>query len=185
MGDGKMPARPVERGPSDAQGQAPRPMPAPDAMQSAGPDVGPHARPNAKPETATDAVTSAVTPSGPKPANTVIRLPAAKPELLVKHAPQNAHHIIATRSHQLDLALCDGVLRRGFGSAGVIGSKTKWARFRSRLRDAGHSNAEIDSIICPIGDPALGKHPRAIAVGVASALLQLTALQTAGGDVSG
>jgi len=35
----------------------------------------------------------------------------------------------------------------------------------------GHADAEISRIDCPIGDPSLGKHPQAIAVGVAARLL--------------
>ncbi len=52
-----------------------------------------------------------------------------------------------------------------FGYAGLIGSATKWARFRKRLATLGHSEAQIDQIACPIGDPALGKQPHEIAVG--------------------
>jgi xanthine dehydrogenase accessory factor len=35
----------------------------------------------------------------------------------------------------------------------------------------GHTDASIARIACPIGDPALGKHPQAIAVGVVSSLI--------------
>jgi len=101
----------------------------------------------------------------------VDRLVAADPARAVAHAPVAAHHLILTYSHALDLALCDAVLRRGFASAGLIGSATKWARFRKRLAAAGHDAAEIARIACPIGDPALGKHPQAIAVGTVAALL--------------
>jgi xanthine/CO dehydrogenase XdhC/CoxF family maturation factor len=49
------------------------------------------------------------------------------------HAPRGAHHLILTYSHDIDLALCDAALRHGFATCGLIGSATKWARFRSRL----------------------------------------------------
>ncbi|MEM6275884.1 MAG: xanthine dehydrogenase accessory protein XdhC [Pseudomonadota bacterium] len=101
----------------------------------------------------------------------VTQVSAAKPELLMTHAPEGAEHLILTYSHALDLALCDAALRRGFATCGLIGSKTKWARFRSRLRSLGHDDAQIARIACPIGDPALGKHPQAIAVSVAHGLL--------------
>lgn len=101
----------------------------------------------------------------------VTTIPTADPALLMQHAPHGAHHLILTYSHALDLALCDAALRRGFASAGVIGSDSKWARFAKRLRNAGHSDAQIARICCPIGHKALGKHPQAIAVGVATALL--------------
>ncbi|MGI3169133.1 xanthine dehydrogenase accessory protein XdhC [Pseudooceanicola sp. C21-150M6] len=115
----------------------------------------------------------------------VTPLPAAKPELLVPHAPEQARHLILTYSHSIDLALCDALLRHGFASAGLIGSASKWARFRSRLRAAGHSDARIGSITCPIGDPAYGKHPQAIAVSVAAALLKDTARKDARRDMTG
>ncbi|MEM6729040.1 MAG: xanthine dehydrogenase accessory protein XdhC [Pseudomonadota bacterium] len=101
----------------------------------------------------------------------ITQISAARPEVLMAHAPEDAHHFILTYSHDLDLALCDAALRRGFASCGLIGSATKWARFRKRLSAAGHGGAEISRIACPIGDPALGKHPQAIAVSVAHGLL--------------
>jgi xanthine dehydrogenase accessory factor len=91
---------------------------------------------------------------------------------LMAHAPVHAHHLILTYSHEIDLALCHAALTRGFASCGLIGSATKWARFRTRLGALGHSDAEISRIACPIGDPSLGKHPQAIAVGVAGRLLK-------------
>ena len=99
-------------------------------------------------------------------------VPASDPALLADHAPATADHLILTYSHALDLELCHRLLNRGFRSCGLIGSATKWARFRSRLKALGHDAAEIGRIQCPIGDPALGKHPQAIAVGVVAKLLK-------------
>ncbi|KPQ07384.1 MAG: xanthine dehydrogenase accessory protein XdhC [Rhodobacteraceae bacterium HLUCCA12] len=96
---------------------------------------------------------------------------AQDPAERVASAPSQADHLIVTYSHALDLELCHRLLLHGFGSAGLIGSASKWARFRTRLRTLGHSDARISRIRCPIGTPALGKHPQAIAVGVAAALL--------------
>jgi xanthine dehydrogenase accessory factor len=67
--------------------------------------------------------------------------------------------------------LCHAVLRRGFSSCGLIGSATKWARFRKRLGALGHHDEKIARITCPIGDPAMGKQPHMIAIGVAHRLL--------------
>lgn len=94
------------------------------------------------------------------------------PATLVAEAPPAAEHLILTFSHALDLELCHRLLQHGFGDAGLIGSASKWARFRSRLRSLGHADARIARIRCPIGDPRLGKHPQAIAVGVAAGLLR-------------
>lgn len=101
----------------------------------------------------------------------VTALPAPEITAAVRLAPNDAHHIVMTYSHPLDLALCDALLRHGFGGAGLIGSDTKRARFRSRLQQLGHTGASIDRIACPIGDKRLGKHPQAIAVGVARQLV--------------
>lgn len=99
-------------------------------------------------------------------------LPATNPSALVPHAPQRAEHLILTFSHALDLDLCHRLLGHGFAACGLIGSATKWARFRSRLGALGHGPCQIARIRCPIGDPALGKHPQAIAVGVAADILR-------------
>ncbi|WP_417526222.1 xanthine dehydrogenase accessory protein XdhC [Marinovum sp.] len=101
----------------------------------------------------------------------VTPLVAAEPTRAVPHAPRHASHLIVTYSHDLDLALCDALLRHGFDDCGLIGSATKWARFRKRLAALGHGSAQIARITCPIGDPALGKHPQAIAIGVAARYL--------------
>ncbi|AAV93960.1 xanthine dehydrogenase accessory protein XdhC [Ruegeria pomeroyi] len=101
----------------------------------------------------------------------VTPLPAAQPADLVGYAPKEAEHLILTYSHELDLELCNRLLRHDFAFAGLIGSATKWARFRSRLAALGHGPQQIARITCPIGDPALGKHPASIAIGVAARLL--------------
>lgn len=90
---------------------------------------------------------------------------------LAKHAPNNAHHFIMTMDHAIDLEICHQLLGQRFGSVGLIGSKTKWARFQSRLKNLGHAADAIQAITCPIGNPALGKEPQAIAVGITHALL--------------
>ena len=103
-------------------------------------------------------------------------LPVADPARAVALAPPDADHLILTYSHALDLELCHRLLSHGFAACGLIGSATKWARFRSRLAALGHSAPAIARIDCPIGNPALGKHPQAIAISVAGALLSRQAL---------
>ena len=102
----------------------------------------------------------------------VTPLIASDPAQAVGQAPRDAEHLIVTFSHALDLDLCHRLLVQGFAACGLIGSATKWARFRSRLAALGHTATAIARIDCPIGDPALGKHPQAIAVGVATAFLR-------------
>jgi xanthine dehydrogenase accessory factor len=99
-------------------------------------------------------------------------VPARDPALVADHAPVGAEHLVLTFSHALDLELCHRLLNCGFRSCGLIGSATKWGRFRSRLAALGHEAQAVARIRCPIGDPALGKHPQAIAVGVVAELLR-------------
>lgn len=99
-------------------------------------------------------------------------LPAAILTDAIPLAPDHAEHIILTYSHEMDLQICHHLLSRRFAFTGLIGSATKWARFRKRLAQLGHASAQISRITCPIGDPSLGKHPHAIALGVATSLLK-------------
>jgi xanthine dehydrogenase accessory factor len=114
----------------------------------------------------------------------VTPLVAVNPADLVA-APPEAEHLILTYSHALDLELCHRLLGHGFASCGLIGSRTKWARFRSRLAALGHGEASVARIRCPIGDPTLGKHPQAIAVGVAQEVLRGTRHEAARRDGTG
>ncbi len=116
------------------------------------------------------------------PPSGVTVLPAPDPAEAIRLAPTDADHLVLTFSHQLDLELCHRLLAHGFASCGLIGSATKWARFRSRLKALGHAPEEIARITCPIGDPALGKHPQAIAVGVATEFLRAGAEAGAAGS---
>lgn len=114
--------------------------------------------------------------------NGIDYLTAEDPALLVPHAPNTAAHLILTFSHSLDLSICHALLQNDFTFAGLIGSKTKWARFQKRLNDLGHTHDHIQRITCPIGDPTLGKHPQAIAIGVAAKLLSKKAEQLVWGN---
>ena len=108
-------------------------------------------------------------PDTPMAAPLVAEAPAA----LVPYAPKEAIHLVLTYSHALDLELCHAILKHPHKALGLIGSATKRARFTSRLRALGHAPAQISDIICPIGEPELGKEPKMIAIGVARQLHQL------------
>ncbi|WP_197470859.1 XdhC family protein, partial [Sulfitobacter sp. HI0054] len=97
--------------------------------------------------------------------------PAADMPRLAAHAPRDAHHLIFTYSHDIDLALCAALLKRGAASVGLIGSDTKKSRFSRRLRDMG---LDPSGITCPIGDKSLGKLPAQIAHGALIALIART-----------
>ena len=81
--------------------------------------------------------------------------------------------LIMSFSHAEDLEVVAACLRRvrergDLPYVGLIGSKTKWATFRRRLREA-----ELDHVTSPIGMAGIaGKEPEVIAIGVAAQLLQ-------------
>ena len=103
-------------------------------------------------------------------------LVATNPADSVAHAPNDGIHVVLTYSHALDLELCHRILSRPFAQLHLIGSASKRARFSSRLKTLGHSDAQIARVICPLGNKSLGKAPAAIAVGLAVALLEDQAL---------
>jgi xanthine dehydrogenase accessory factor len=78
-----------------------------------------------------------------------------------------------SHSHALDLAVADVALRNpACAYLGVIGSETKRARFLSQLRLAGHEDAALQRLTCPIGDRRVrSKEPAAIAASVVVELL--------------
>lgn len=99
---------------------------------------------------------------------------APAPEVVLRSLPPGAHVLVMTHDHAEDLILCDAALTRGdLAHVGLIGSRAKLLRFRRRLHDAGHDDAAISTITCPIGLPGItGKSPAVIAVSVAAALVQ-------------
>ncbi|MDE2648059.1 MAG: xanthine dehydrogenase accessory protein XdhC [Paracoccaceae bacterium] len=103
---------------------------------------------------------------------TVKKLITKNPAHIVQYAPSETHHLILTYSHALDLEICHQLLQHNFATAGLIGSKTKWARFKKRLNELNYTFEQINRIICPIGEPSFGKSPYEIAIGVASMLLE-------------
>ncbi|MDO9437425.1 xanthine dehydrogenase accessory protein XdhC [Hydrogenophaga sp.] len=85
--------------------------------------------------------------------------------------------LIMSFSHAEDLDIVAACLERLRTKAdldfiGLIGSATKWATFRSRLRQRGFTGAELARITCPIGLPGIdGKQPAVIAASVVAQLL--------------
>lgn len=104
----------------------------------------------------------------------VSAITATEPSSEVERLPGGSHVLVMTHSHDLDFAILSSILRRGgFASVGLIGSETKWARFRRRLLDAGLPKETVDAVICPIGIPGVGgKRPAEIAIAAAARLLQ-------------
>ncbi|WP_416136970.1 xanthine dehydrogenase accessory protein XdhC [Halomonas sp. HK25] len=100
---------------------------------------------------------------------------APDPAAAVAALPAGAHVLVLTHDHAEDRALVDALLGRNeeCASLGLIGSKSKWASFRSRLREAGHAEAALERVRCPIGNSGSDKTPYAIALAALAELLPL------------
>jgi xanthine dehydrogenase accessory factor len=106
------------------------------------------------------------------------RIISSEPAETAASAEVDALHLVMTYSHPMDEAICRALLLRDeFAFLGLIGSKTKRARFAQRLLSAGVTKEQLARLVSPIGiDGLTGKEPAAIAVSVAVQLLQV--LQT-------
>ncbi len=93
----------------------------------------------------------------------------------VSEAAPGTYFIVMTHDHGLDYELCRTVLLRDDSAwLGLIGSHSKGARFRSRLRRDAVRSALIEHLTCPIGVAGINsKWPAAIAVAVAAQLMQI------------
>ncbi|WP_407358998.1 xanthine dehydrogenase accessory protein XdhC [Microbacterium sp. LTA6] len=100
---------------------------------------------------------------------------APVPEAALTGLPPGAHVLVMTHDHVEDLAVVDQSLRTdGIGSIGLIGSSSKWSRFRKKLLELGQTESDLARVTTPIGMPEVpGKQPAAIAVSVAARMLQL------------
>lgn len=79
--------------------------------------------------------------------------------------------LVMTHDHRLDERLCRLALQSGCAWIGLIGSQTKWSRFRRRLIGSGMAGEQVDRIVCPVGDLKTGHTPKEIAIGIARQLL--------------
>ena len=86
-----------------------------------------------------------------------------------------SHVLILTHDHDLDYRILARLLGRGvFRSVGLIGSTTKWQRFRERLLRDGVAADALRQVRCPVGrDDVPGKQPMAVAISIVAELLEL------------
>lgn len=95
------------------------------------------------------------------------------PEEEVDAVPADSYLLVMTHDHSLDQEIVARALRRGsFPYVGLIGSERKWTRFRSRLAQRGFGEEQLRRITCPIGVVKGSKEPRAIALSVATEIVE-------------
>lgn len=107
------------------------------------------------------------------PAN-VTAIQADDPGAVLASASEGALVLAMTHSHPLDLAVVAAALvDPRFPYVGVIGSKTKRARFTRQLLEAGIPAGRVEQLVCPIGAAAVrSKLPAVIAATTAVELLE-------------
>jgi xanthine dehydrogenase accessory factor len=110
------------------------------------------------------------------PAN-IITHAVPMPEAVVRSAPKGSAFVILTHDHALDFLIGAEALQRGDAPyVGMVGSKTKRARFRSWYLDEGYPADVLDKLVLPIGGKAfpdgLGdKRPEVIAALAAAEIM--------------
>jgi xanthine dehydrogenase accessory factor len=98
---------------------------------------------------------------------------AAMPEAVVRHAPLGSAYLILTHDHALDFLIAQEALARlDAPYVGMIGSRTKRARFASWFKDEGGEPQVLNRLVMPIGADGLGdKRPEVIAALAAAEIM--------------
>jgi xanthine dehydrogenase accessory factor len=108
-----------------------------------------------------------------------------EPAWMVDEASPGAFYLVMTHSHALDLEIVERVLKRhDVAFLGLIGSETKAAKFRTRLRQRGFSEEQVNALVCPIGLLKVGKHPAEVAVSAVAQVLSRRARAPVGGALT-
>jgi xanthine dehydrogenase accessory factor len=85
----------------------------------------------------------------------------------------SAYHLIVTHSHQLDQSLVESILPRSFGWLGMIGSRSKVAKFFVRLRATGMDERLFSKLSAPVGLDIGAETPEEIAVSILGELIRV------------
>ena len=91
---------------------------------------------------------------------------------LYKYLEENAYYVVVTREHKDDFNCVKQILTKPYRYLGMIGSKGKVERTFENLRNAGVSEAEIESIFAPIGLRIHAVTPAEIAVSILAEIIQ-------------
>jgi len=105
--------------------------------------------------------------------DTVTATATALPEAVVRSAPSGSVYCILTHDHALDFLIAGEALkRRDAPYVGMVGSKTKRARFATWFKAEGGEQADLDRLVLPIGAAGLGdKRPAVIAALAAAEIM--------------
>jgi xanthine dehydrogenase accessory factor len=79
--------------------------------------------------------------------------------------------LVMTHDHQLDQAVIEWALGRGFGFVGGVGSRAKAARTRDRLEAKGFAPADVARVRMPVGADIAARSPAEIGIAIAAELV--------------
>jgi xanthine dehydrogenase accessory factor len=87
--------------------------------------------------------------------------------------PANSWYLVMTHNHPLDFEITERVLRRADSAyLGLIGSDTKWRRFKMRFEHMGHAQDFYAPVRCPVGHSDVpGKLPMEVAVSISAEII--------------
>jgi len=84
-----------------------------------------------------------------------------------------AHFLVVTHDHKLDQELVEHLLTRPSAWLGMIGSRAKVARFKTRFRAAGMDESLFAKLSAPVGLDIGAETPSEIAVAIAGELVRI------------
>ena len=102
-----------------------------------------------------------------------VDLHSGDPTRLVPELTHRDFVVVLTHSHPLDQALLESMIDKDYGYLGMIGSKTKVAKFFLRLKAAGVPEDLFKRVSAPIGLDIGAETPEEIAVSVVAELVRV------------
>lgn len=82
-------------------------------------------------------------------------------------------YAVMTHRHDTDQEIIAHLIRKPARYIGLIGSRSKWERFKQRLLARGFTEEELARVRCPLGIDVGGKAPQEIAISLAAELLKI------------
>ena len=106
-------------------------------------------------------------------ADRVTRVLSDTPADEVNTMPAGSYYLVMTHSHALDFDITEAIIKRGDARyAGLIGSQSKWRRFRMRFEQRGYGADQYTQLRCPVGLAAVpGKLPMEVATAIAGEII--------------
>lgn len=111
--------------------------------------------------------------SGQQPAANIEPILSDTPAEEVASMVPGSYYVIMTHNHPMDFDITEAVLKRGDAAyVGLIGSTTKWQRFKMRWQHRGYQDNFYQAVHCPVGLSSVpGKQPMEVAVSIAGQLI--------------